>query len=66
MHDNVVGWACAVSSCAGAQFLPASPGDYSSNTVMPTNETTSEREESEYRLWMSKIAAAGVRIGPSF
>jgi hypothetical protein len=66
MHDNLVGWACTASPCAGAQFLPASPGDYSSNTVLTTKEITSAMEGSEFQLWLSKFAAAGVRIGPSF
>jgi Bacterial Ig-like domain (group 2)/Chitobiase/beta-hexosaminidase C-terminal domain len=66
MHDNLVGWGCTTAPCVGAQFLPASPGDYSSNTVLTTREITSEMEGDEFQLWLSKIAAAGVRVGPSF
>jgi hypothetical protein len=71
MHDNVVGWTCWSSSCAAAgyrqdQFLPASPGDYSSNAVVPAKQITLEMEESEYLLWLNKTASAGVTVGPTF
>ncbi len=41
MRDNLVGWTCWKSSCAQTgyrkdQFFPASPADYSTNSVVPT------------------------------
>jgi Bacterial Ig-like domain (group 2) len=71
MHDNVVGWACWTSSCAGAgyrqdQYLPGSPQDYSNNESVPAGPITLDMEESEYLLWLNKTVSAGVRIGPSF
>jgi hypothetical protein len=66
MHDNLVGWACRRSSCAAALFLPASPGDYSSNAVMSTKLITPETEESEYLLWLNKTASTGIKVGPTF
>jgi hypothetical protein len=71
MHDNVVGWTCWSSSCAAAgnrqdQYLPASPGDYSSNAVVSAKQITLDMEEGEYQIWLSKTTTAGVVVGPSF
>jgi hypothetical protein len=65
MHDNLVGWACWTTAC-GAEFLPASPADYLSNSVVAGKEITWQMEESEYLLWMNKTASAGIKVGPTF
>jgi hypothetical protein len=66
MHDNLVGWTCRSSSCAGALFLPASPADYPSNAVLPTELITHEMEENEYLLWLKKTASTAIKVGPTF
>ncbi len=71
MRDNVIGWMCWEAGCAthgnrmDARF-PASPADYSSNSLLPSRPITLESEEEEYRLWLNKIGSAGVSIGPAF
>jgi hypothetical protein len=65
MHDNLVGWACWTTAC-GAEFLPASPADYLSNSVVAGKQITWQMEESEYLLWMNKTASAGIKVGPTF
>ena len=70
MHDNVVAWACWQASCASQgyrrdQYFPASPADYSTNTVLP-GSVSLHMENNEYQLWMNKLAASGVTVGPSF
>ncbi len=65
MRDNLVGWPCWNSPCA-AQWLPASPGDYPTNTVISTKMLTLDLEKSEYLVWLNKIASAGIKLGPTF
>jgi hypothetical protein len=50
IHDNLIGWACWTSSCSQSgyrkdQSLPASPGDYSTNSVLPPQPITPERKQ---------------------
>jgi len=66
MHDNLIAWPCGSSSCAAAQWIPASPSDYSTNAVISVKDVASGIEEREYQLWLSKIATAGVKVGPTF
>ncbi len=71
MRDNVVGWNCWKSSCAQEgyrkdQFFPASPVDYSANSVISTRSITFNMEESEYQVWLNKVSAAAVSVGPAF
>jgi Bacterial Ig-like domain (group 2) len=71
MRDNVVGWNCWKSSCAQEgyrkdQFFPASPVDYSANSVIPARSITFNMEDSEYRVWLHKMSAAAVSVGPAF
>jgi hypothetical protein len=71
MHDNLVGWTCWKSSCAQEgyrkdQFFPASPADYSTNAVLATRQITFEMENNEYQIWLDKMSAAGITVGPSF
>ncbi len=71
MRDNVVGWNCWKSSCAQEgyrkdQFFPASPVDYSANSVIPARSITFNMEDSEYRVWLNKMSAAAVSVGPAF
>jgi hypothetical protein len=71
MRDNLIGWACWSSSCSQAgyrkdQFFPASPGDYSNNSVLAAQPITLDMENNEYQLWLNKIASAGIAVGPSF
>ena len=71
MRDNVVGWTCWKSWCAQEgyrkdQFFPASPADYSANSVISTRPITPDMENSEYQVWVNKMATAGVTVGPSF
>jgi hypothetical protein len=71
MRDNVVGWNCWKSSCAQEgyrkdQFFPASPVDYSANSVLSTRSITFNMEDSEYQVWLSKMSAAAVSVGPAF
>jgi hypothetical protein len=70
MHDNLIGWTCWSASCAAEgyrkdQYFPASPADYSTNTVLPTGQIL-DMENSEYQVWVNKMATAGVAVGPSF
>jgi hypothetical protein len=71
MHDNVVGWTCWTAACAAAgyrrdQYFPASPSDYSNNSLMAARPITLNMEDSEYNVWLNKAASGGVKIGPSF
>jgi hypothetical protein len=71
MHDNLIGWACWNSSCAQSgyrkdQSFPASPGDYSTNSVLAARPITPEIEDDEYQIWLNKTASAGIAVGPSF
>jgi hypothetical protein len=71
MHDNLAGWTCWSASCAQQgyrqdQYFPVSTGDYSSNSVVSAKQITREMEESEYSIWMNKVASAGIKVGPSF
>jgi hypothetical protein len=70
MHDNLIGWTCWSASCAAEgyrkdQYFPASPADYSTNSVLATGQILGT-ENSEYQVWMNKMASAGVAVGPSF
>jgi hypothetical protein len=71
MRDNLVGWTCWKSSCAQGgyrkdQFFPASPADYSTNSVVETRQITLEMENNEYQVWVNKMTSAGIAVGPSF
>jgi hypothetical protein len=71
MHDNLIGWACWNSSCAQSgyrkdQSFPASPGDYSTNSVLAAGPITPEIEDNEYQIWLNKTASAGIAVGPAF
>ena len=71
MRDNLIGWTCWSASCAAEgyrkdQYFPASPADYSTNSVLATGQITQDTENSEYQVWMNKMAAAGIAVGPSF
>jgi Bacterial Ig-like domain (group 2)/Chitobiase/beta-hexosaminidase C-terminal domain len=71
MRDNLIGWTCWSASCAAKgyrkdQYFPASPADYSTNSVLATGQITLNTENSEYQIWMNKMAAAGIAVGPSF
>jgi hypothetical protein len=71
MHDNLIGWTCWSASCAAEgyrkdQYFPASPADYSTNSVLATGQITLNTENSEYQVWVNKMAAAGIAVGPSF
>jgi hypothetical protein len=70
MHDNLIGWTCWSASCAAEgyrkdQYFPASPADYSTNAVLATGQIL-DMENSEYQVWVNKMATAGVAVGPSF
>ncbi len=71
MHDNLIGWACWTSSCSQSgyrqdQSFPASPGDYSTNSVLAAQPITPATEENEYQIWLNKTASAGIAVGPAF
>ena len=70
MHDNLIGWACWNSSCSQSgyrkdQSFPASPGDYSTNSVLAPKPISPETENNEYQIWLNKTASAGIAVGPS-
>ncbi len=71
MHDNLIGWTCWTSSCSQSgyrkdQSFPASPGDYSTNSVLAPQPITPETENNEYQIWLNKTASAGIAVGPAF
>jgi parallel beta-helix repeat protein len=71
MHDNLIGWACWSSSCSQSGYrkdesFPASPADYSTNSVLPAQPITPEMENNEYEIWLNKTASAGIAVGPAF
>ena len=71
MHDNLIGWACWSSACSQSgyrkdQSFPASPGDYSANSVLAPQPITPEMENNEYQIWLNKTASAGIAVGPAF
>jgi Chitobiase/beta-hexosaminidase C-terminal domain/Bacterial Ig-like domain (group 2) len=71
MHDNLIGWACWNSSCSQSGYrkdesFPASPADYSTNSVLPAQPITPEMENNEYEIWLNKTASAGIAVGPAF
>jgi hypothetical protein len=71
MRDNLVGWTCWKSSCAQGgyrkdQFFPGSPADYESNSVVATRQITFNMENNEYQVWLNKLSAAAVTVGPAF
>ena len=70
MHDNLIGWACWNSACSQSgyrkdQSFPASPGDYSTNSVLAAQPITPEMENNEYQIWLNKMASAGIAVGPA-
>ncbi len=71
MHDNLIGWACWTSSCSQSgyrkdQFFPASPQDYSTNSVLTPQPISPETENNEYQIWLNKTASGGIVVGPTF
>jgi hypothetical protein len=71
MHDNLIGWACWNSACSQSgyrkdQSFPASPGDYSTNSVLAAKPITPEMENNEYQIWLNKTISAGITVGPAF
>ena len=71
MRDNLIGWMCWRAACAqqgyrNDQSFPAAPADYAANSVVNTPQITLDMENYEYQVWLNKVAAAGVNIGPSF
>jgi hypothetical protein len=71
MRDNLVGWTCWKSSCAQGgyrddQSFPFSPGDYATNSVVAARQLTFGMENNEYQVWLKKLSAAGITVGPSF
>ena len=71
MQDNLIGWACWTSSCSQSgyrqdQSFPGSPGDYSTNSVLPPQPITPAMENNEYQIWLNKTASAGITVGPVF
>ena len=71
MHDNLIGWTCWTSSCSQSgyrkdQSFPASPGDYSTNSVLEAQPITPEMENNEYQIWLNKMASASIAVGPAF
>jgi Bacterial Ig-like domain (group 2)/Chitobiase/beta-hexosaminidase C-terminal domain len=71
MHDNTIGWMCWQSSCAQEgyrrdKYFPVSPADYDANAALATGLVTLETENNEYQVWMNKMAAAGISVGPEF
>jgi hypothetical protein len=71
MRDNLIGWTCWKVSCSKSgyrndQSFPASPGDYFTNSVLAAQPIALETENNEYRIWLNKMASAGVSVGPEF
>ncbi len=71
MRDNLIGWMCWQASCAPEgyrqdQSFPASPADYSTNSVLPVRQIPLDVENDEYQVWVNKIVSAGIAVGPSF
>jgi hypothetical protein len=71
MHDNLIGYACWNSSCSQSgyrkdQSFPASPADYSTNSVLAAQPITPAMENGEYQIWLNKTASAGIAVGPAF
>jgi hypothetical protein len=71
MRDNLIGWMCWQSSCAQAgyrkdQSFPAAPADYSTNSAVTARQITLEMENNEYQVWLNKMSAASVTVGPAF
>ena len=48
------------------QYFPASPADYSTNSVLAAGQITLAMENNEYQVWVNKMATAGIAVGPSF
>jgi hypothetical protein len=71
MRDNLIGWMCWRSSCSQEgyrkdQYFPASPADYTNNSVLPATPITLDTEENEYQIWLNKTISAGITVGPTF
>jgi len=71
MRDNLIGWTCWRSSCSQEgyrkdQYFPASPSDYTNNSVLPATPITIDTEENEYQVWLNKMVSAGITVGPTF
>ncbi len=71
MRDNLIGWTCWQASCEPEgyrkdQYFPASPADYSTNSVLSAGQITLDMENNEYQVWVNKMATAGIAVGPSF
>jgi Bacterial Ig-like domain (group 2)/Chitobiase/beta-hexosaminidase C-terminal domain len=71
MRDNLIGWMCWQTSCAQEgyrkdQSFPAAPADYSTNSVVAAGHITLEMENNEYQVWLNKMSAASVTVGPAF
>jgi Chitobiase/beta-hexosaminidase C-terminal domain/Bacterial Ig-like domain (group 2) len=71
MRDNLIGWMCWKAACSEDgyrkdQYFPASPGDYTNNSILPATPITLDTEENEYQIWLNKMVSAGITIGPTF
>jgi hypothetical protein len=71
MHDNIVGWMNRQPSraCCGYRYdmhfpLTGAEGLYARNRPLADRAVTPEMEELEWDRWRTKLAAAGITIGP--
>lgn len=72
-HDNVAGWVIELTDGSGARVPPPVRHDYYlpdcasggciGNVSLP-DPVQAASEESEYALWVNKLASGGVAIGP--
>jgi hypothetical protein len=69
MRDNLVGCACWKSSHAQAgyredQFFPASPADYSTNSLFAAPQITFNMANNEYMVWAKQTVGRPCCFGP--
>jgi hypothetical protein len=69
MYGNTVGWMCWAARCAwdgyrNDEYFPDNDGYYSTNQSISANPITLQAEAAEYPLWLAKLNANGMVVGP--
>ena len=69
MTGNTVGWMCWASRCAydgyrNDEYMPNNTADYGQNTSIAANPITLVLQAAQYPIWLAKLAANGVVVGP--
>jgi hypothetical protein len=69
MYGNTAGWMCWAARCAwdgyrADEYFPNNNSYYSTNQSIFANPITLQAENSQYSIWLAKIASNGMVVGP--